>query len=127
MSNRNHKRPGNVSKTKRPLAAPRCGELNAQLERLKERLLAPWLSSAANPELEGAFRWAAHEAAALAWLTPCPVLVLPALLEEKARKAVQRWERQQHLWRRHDPSLTQTVAEAEAIVLPRLASPMMAA
>lgn len=127
MSNRNKKWPGTVSKLKRPSAAPRRGELNARLEQLKERLLAPLLASAAHPGLAGEIRWAAHEAAALAWLTPCPVLVLPALLDEKVHKAAHRWERQQLLWRRQNPSLTQTVAEATAIVLPRLSPTMIAA
>jgi len=42
-------------------------------------------------------RWVANEAAALAWFTVCPILVLPLLLEEKIRAALERWERQHQL------------------------------
>src|SRR5262245_30210719 len=105
------------------LAAPCRGAMEEQLERLKEQLLTPLLSSIENAALVQELRWVANEAAALAWLTVCPVLVLPTLLEEKVRAAIQRWERQQLLWRRSSPSRTRTTAS----VLPRLALATMAA
>jgi hypothetical protein len=109
-------------------AAPCRGPMEEQLERLRERLLAPLLSSVANPALIHQLRRVANEAAALAWLTACPLLVLPMLLEEKIHAALQRWERQQRLWRRHIPTPARTVAgPATAALLPRIASVSMAA
>jgi len=62
---------------------------------LKERLLQELLAQAADrPELNPAFRRAANDALSLAWVTPFPLLFLPALLEEKAAEARQRMERQ---------------------------------
>ena len=48
-------------------------------------------------------RRAANEAAALAWLTPFPLLVLPALLDEKAEAARRQAERQQTVTKRGQP------------------------
>jgi hypothetical protein len=87
----------------RSLAGPCRGATEEQLESLKEQLLVPLLSSVENAALSRELRWVANEAAALAWLTVCPVLVLPALLEEKVCAALQRWERQQVLWKRQAP------------------------
>ena len=42
---------------------------------------------------------AANEAAALAWLTVCPLLFFPSLLEEKVRTTLRRWERQKSTYR----------------------------
>ena len=109
-------------------AAPCRGAVEEQLERLKEQLLAPLLSSVTNTALGHQLRWVANEAAALAWLTACPLLVLPTLLEEKIRAALQRWECQQSLWRRHIPSSARTVAgPANAPLLSRLAAASVAA
>jgi len=83
--------------------------MEEHLERLKEQLLAPLLSSVANAALARELRWVGTEAAALAWVTACPALVLPTLLEEKIRTALRRWERQQRLWR-GDRSLSATNA-----------------
>jgi hypothetical protein len=77
------------------LVAPRRGALEEQLERLKERLLLPIIGSIENAALVTRLRAVANEAAAMAWFTVCPVLVLPTLLEEKVRAALQHWERQQ--------------------------------
>lgn len=57
------------------------------LTRLKGRLLRQLLAETENPRLQVGLRRAAAEAESLAWLTPVPLLVLPALLEEKAREA----------------------------------------
>ena len=78
--------------------------MEEQLESLKEQLLIPLLSSVENAELVHELRWVANEAAALAWFAVCPMLVLPALLEEKVSAALQRWKRQQLLWKRHAPA-----------------------
>ena len=94
-----------------PLATTPCrGAGEEQLERLKEQLLAPLLSSVKSAGLVRELRWVANESAALAWLTACPLLVLPALLEEKIRTALQRWEFQQRLWSRNTPSPAGIVA-----------------
>jgi hypothetical protein len=112
-----------------PLPATPCrGAMEEQLERLKERLLAPLLSSAANPALARQLRWVANEAAALAWLTACPLLVLPALLEEKVRAALQHWDCQQRLWRHRIPFPSRTIAgPTTAALLPRLPRASLAA
>ena len=81
----------------RALLAPRRGAVETQLEALKQNLLEPMLKSTENTALARELRWVANEAAALAWFTVCPILVLPALFEEKVREALSRWERQQRL------------------------------
>lgn len=86
------------------LDGPHRGAMEEQLEGLKEQLLFPLLSSIENAALIHELRWAANEAAALAWFTICPMLVLPELLKEKVSAALQRWELQQLLWRRHAPA-----------------------
>lgn len=63
----------------------RCAE--DKFEQLKSRLLRRLLDDAVQPELNTPLRRAANEAAALAWTTSFPLLVFPALLEEKARRA----------------------------------------
>ena len=109
-------------------AAPCRGAVEEQLERLKDRLLAPLLLSVTNPALAHQLRWVANEAAALAWLTACPLLILPALLEEKIRAALQRWECQQRLRRRQIPPPASAVAgPATSALLSRIAPASMAA
>lgn len=90
--------------TGEPLTSPSRGTTEEQLEHLKERLLAPLLASIESSVLIQELRWAANEAAALAWFTVCPILVLPTLLEEKVSTALQRWERQQRLRRYSAPT-----------------------
>src|SRR5687768_6335763 len=87
-----------------PSMGPDCSAKEEQLVRLKEQLLMPLLSSVKNAELIHELRWVANEATALAWCTVCPLLFLPALLEEKTSSALQRWERQQLLWKRPAPA-----------------------
>ncbi len=128
MSARNEKRNGKDGELTRLPAAPCRGKMEEQLERLKERLLAPLLSSVANPALAHQLRWVANESAALAWLTACPLLVLPVLLEEKIRAALQRWECQQRLWRRPIPPPAGTIADpTTTALLSRIATASMAA
>ena len=80
-----------------PIGAPVRGELERQLEQLKEQLLRPMRERIGNDAVVREISWAAHEAAALAWCTVCPILVLPGLLEEKVRAALRRWEKQERL------------------------------
>jgi len=128
MSARNDKWSGEDWEPTTLPAAPSRGTIEGQLERLKEQLLAPLLSSVTNTALGHQLRWVANEAAALAWLTACPLLVLPALLEEKIRAALQQWECQQRLWRRHMPSSARAVAgPATASLLSLLAPASVAA
>jgi hypothetical protein len=64
------------------------------LEYLKNRLLRQLLAGAPNPLRNTALRRAANDAAAVAWLTPFPLLVFPELLGEKARLAELQLRRQ---------------------------------
>ena len=64
------------------------------LERLKNRLLRSELNRVAEVELTAPVRRAANEAAALAWETTVPLLVFPALFEEKVRTALGQAARQ---------------------------------
>jgi len=71
-----------------------------ELERLKRRLLREWLVATADPELNAPLRRAANEAAALAWTTNVPLLLFPALFEEKVRTAIFQVARQGRIWER---------------------------
>ncbi|MCX6895753.1 MAG: hypothetical protein NTZ16_09715 [Verrucomicrobia bacterium] len=89
--------------------APFRGVTEVKLERLKEQLLAEELRRATAVDLGAPLRLAAEEAAALAWLTPYPLLLLPALLEEKALAARRKAGRQAQI--RHRSSGLLTLAE----------------
>jgi hypothetical protein len=78
-------------------AAPFRGTQETELDRLKARLLAELLQGTADAELYSPLRRAANDAAAVAWTTCFPLLVFPALLEEKAGEARQRHSRQQEV------------------------------
>ncbi len=52
----------------------------------------------AKPELNASIRRAANEAAALAWVTFYPLLLFPALFEEKIRHALRHAERQARIY-----------------------------
>ena len=69
-----------------------------EFERLKDRLLAQQLAEAPKPGLSPRLRRAASEAAALAWFTRFPLLVFPALFEEKTADAVRQAERQARIF-----------------------------
>jgi len=64
------------------------------LERLKRRLLDGHLEGVWDAETNCRLRRAANEAAALAWVTPYPLLVFPVLFEEQAAAAATRAQRQ---------------------------------
>lgn len=79
-------------------AAPFRANLESDFERLKTRLLAQALDEAEQPELNAPLRRAANDAAALAWVTFYPLLVFPALFEEKSRAAVRQAARQARIY-----------------------------
>lgn len=82
----------------RPLpAAPFRATRETEFERLKTRLLTERLAEAP-PELNGPVRRAANEAAALAWVTFYPLLVFPALFEEKIAAALRQAKRQARIY-----------------------------
>jgi hypothetical protein len=65
-----------------------------ELERLKNRLLLSALNRLNEPALNTCVRRAANEAAAIAWVTPYPLLAFPGLFEEKTEAALVYAERQ---------------------------------
>ena len=69
-----------------------------RLERLKNALLFERLGD--EPRYNNYVRRAANEAAALAWVTPYPLLVFPALFEEKADLALAQAVRQEDVLER---------------------------
>jgi hypothetical protein len=68
--------------------APSRLTAEARFEQLKSRLLLEKLEELETPELNSRLRRAANEAAALAWVTPYPLLVFPWLFEERAEAAL---------------------------------------
>lgn len=70
-----------------------------ELERLKNRLLLASLEET-DPENNADLRRAANDAAALAWVTPYPLLVFPTLFEEKTETALFQAARQASIRRR---------------------------
>ena len=89
-----------MTATTQMLRAPLRGPIESQLEQLKDQLLHPILERISDSELVRELAWTANEAAALAWFTVCPILVLPGLLEEKIRETLTKWEKQKGLRRR---------------------------
>ena len=67
--------------------APFRANVETEFGWLKNRLLREQLHPVTTPELNARVRRAANEAAAIAWVTAVPLLVFPALFEEKARTA----------------------------------------
>lgn len=76
-------------------AAPFRATYETELERLKIELLWEKLEGAVGADLNARLRRAANDAAALAWTTNVPLLVFPALFEEKAHLAVRQAARQE--------------------------------
>ena len=70
------------------------------LDHLKHRLLQEFLYERTSPEHNAYVRRAANEAAALAWITPYPLLVFPELFEEKALAALLQAEHQEDVRQR---------------------------
>lgn len=84
--------------------APFRAVVETELERLKDRLLRESLATVTVPELYSALRRASNEAAALAWTTPVPLLLLPELFREKAESARTYIARQAALLQRGRPA-----------------------
>jgi hypothetical protein len=72
----------------------------AEFARLKNELLLKRLQDLLEPQSKDHLQVAAGEAAALAWVTPYPLLVFPVLFEEKAEAALLRSQRQAQVRRR---------------------------
>jgi len=72
--------------------------LENEFERLKKVLLARQLAKTTAPDLNAPLRRAANEAAALAWSTLFPLLVFPALFEEKTEAALRHAKRQAQIF-----------------------------
>jgi hypothetical protein len=79
-------------------ATPFRATFENDFERLKNRLLTEQLDVLERPDLNAAVRRAANEAGALAWVTFYPLLVFPALFEEKIEAAVRQAERQARVY-----------------------------
>ena len=75
-------------------AVPLHGAAETELEKLKNGLLTRELARTTSLTQKVGLRRAANDAAALAWLTPYPLLLLPVLFEEKARAARLKADRQ---------------------------------
>ena|SRR6266542_2147152 len=78
-------------------AAPFRAAQEARFERLKLRLLLGSLNELPEARANARLRRAANEAAALAWVTPYPLLVFPVLFEEKAQAAANYARRQKRI------------------------------
>lgn len=74
-----------------------------RLATLKERLLREYLAQTPGAFSERWLRLAANEAEALAWQTPVPLLIFPALLQEKLTTVGHYATRQLEIWRRSAP------------------------
>ena len=81
-------------------AAPFRAVQETRFERLKNELLKERLGASPGPAFNSYVRTAANEAAALAWVTPYPLLVFPTLFEEKADSALQLAEKQEDVFER---------------------------
>ena len=71
-----------------------------ELERLKDKLLSERQKEFLELELADNLRRAASEAVALAWVTAYPLLVFPALFEERALAASLQAKRQEQIRQR---------------------------
>jgi hypothetical protein len=72
---------------------PFRGTRETELEQFKNRLLREALESTVEAQFYAPLRRAANEAAAAAWMTPFPMLFLPALFEERVAAAWRQFER----------------------------------
>jgi len=87
-------------------AAPYRAVQENRFERLKNALLDERLKELLDPTFNSYVRNAANDAAALAWVTPYPLLVFPTLFEEKADSAVKLAEKQEEVLERSRELLT---------------------
>jgi hypothetical protein len=80
--------------------APFRAVLESEFERLKGKLLLVRLRETPGAGLNSQLRRAANEAAALAWITPYPLLLFPLLFDEKAETALRQADRQEEVRQR---------------------------
>lgn len=78
-------------------AVPSRGEMERHLESLKDRLMEKLVAEAPANTPHERLRQAVSEATTLAWMTTYPLLVLPALVEEKVEAARLKAGRQAHI------------------------------
>ena len=91
-----------------PVAAvPFRGTGETALEQLKTRLLRAALQETVDADFYVPLRRAATEAAAAAWMTPFPLLFLPALFDEKVALARRQFARAQNVRLRSQRILTE--------------------
>lgn len=76
-----------VSRSQHMVQGPSPVSQPSDLSQLATVLLHRHLQQSDNPRVHAGLRRAAAEAESLAWLTSVPLLVLPALFDEKAREA----------------------------------------
>ena len=81
----------------RPTAVIPLPERADQLGKLKDQMLTRLLTKTSDPALKARYRWAAEDAAALAFVTPWPSLFFPVLFAEKASEAQVRARRQSRI------------------------------
>src|SRR5215831_17400924 len=82
-----------------PIVAPFRAVQANRFELLKGRLLSERLDEIWEPAFISQVRRAANDAAALAWVTPYPLLVFPVLFEEKTDSAIAVARRQEQVRR----------------------------
>jgi hypothetical protein len=81
-----------------PHSQPRPADLARKaFSELQVRLLQPLLFASSDALTRKHLSLAANEAAALAWTTPYPLLVLPVLLDEKVAETRQHARRQEEI------------------------------
>ena len=95
-------------------AAPLRGAPERELENAKTRLLNQLLQEETYAQLQRPIRHAANEAAALAWMTPFPLLLLPMLIQEKAQLVRQQARHQNEVYRRTLPRRALSECELRA-------------
>jgi hypothetical protein len=76
---------------------PFRGTCETALERFKTRLLRAALNTEPDADFYAPLRRAANEAAAVAWMTPFPLLFLPTLFDEKIAAARRQFARAQYV------------------------------
>lgn len=81
-------------------AAPFRAVQETKFEQLKSELLRDALTEAPDPGLNSRLRWAANEAASIAWATAYPLLVFPVLFAEKTAATIERARRQEVITQR---------------------------
>jgi hypothetical protein len=92
-----------------PVGAARRLAERAALERLHRQLLTEATERVLDLDSAALLRWAAADAAAIAFQSDTPLLVFPVLFEEKSREAFERARRQKDIFSRTRNLLSGTV------------------